>query len=252
MVSFTSCMFSRTSMMCRNRDLKPTLCAKMAMLNRCEAHALGFLRQHAAGTGRGAAGSCRARFRPPCSRSASGCLEQSEQTRSVNVVFLKKLRCVAMPSMPRWTCPEVILHLADRFAVDVEMEVDRLLKGDVHRADGQGKNCWSGSFVHPLFHFLAGLGVHFHDALPHILGAGPRSSWMVSGMTSLRMPSSISGSRKRRLGLVVAVDVHVEQLREFAFVPVGIAEPRGDGGHAVLGGVQRDRYRHRVSRARRK
>ena len=41
--------------------------------------------------------------------------------------------------------------------------------------------------------------------------------------------------------------MHVEQLREFAFVPVGIAEPRGDGGHAVLGGVQRDRHRHRVA-----
>ena len=27
--------------------------------------------------------------------------------------------------------------------------------------------------MHPLFHFLAGFGVHFHDALPHILGAGP-------------------------------------------------------------------------------
>ena len=50
---------------------------------------------------------------------------------------------------------------------------------------------------------------------------------MVSGMTSLRMPSSISGIEEEALGVGVAVDVHVERLREFAFVPVGVAEPQG-------------------------
>ena len=34
-------------------------------------------------------------------------LEQSEQTRSVRVVFLIRLRWVAMASMPRCTWPEV-------------------------------------------------------------------------------------------------------------------------------------------------